>query len=302
MKRFFVFLLVLCLLTVQSFAIDIYSEYFQVVNGNTYLGTFATNPLTDLQKDNLRSFLDNDLSFILADDDSTHFYLLSLGNENGFTVDYIYNNCCSIVLGCNVSGSVWRTAGDGILVYDSVISYSAGDEIDAVVIIGGRAFGTCDITFPSPIANYVADYEGALMLTDDGGLMSDPVSDGSDSEQSGILSFLTDFWETFKSFLIGLFVPSDGYFSSWYSDIKTAFDAKLGGITSLYNQLTGFFNGIKIADHTIMCTNYDGTSFKFFNDALFGDIFAFIKPVITGFLVLCCWFFCYRKIIGFVKD
>lgn len=306
MKRLFALILSVLLtvvMAVSSFALEIYDEYFLVTDGNTYLGTFATLPLTDLQKDNLRSFLDNELNFILLNDARTKYYLLSLGDESGFEIDYVYDECCSITLNCNVSGTVWRCSGDGILVYDSVFVGSSGDELDGFIIIGGRAFSTCDITFPSPIANYVADYKGSLILADDGGLMADPVESDSDSEESGILGFLSDFWETFKKFLVGLFVPSDGYFSTWYKEIKAALDDKLGAITALYKNLTGFFSGIKIADHTIMVEHIiDGRDdFAFFSDKVSG-LLSTVRSLLTGVMVLSCWIYCYHKIIGLVHD
>lgn len=306
MKRLFMLsfsILLAVAMSVSSFALDIYDEYFRVKDGNSYLGTFATLPLSDLQKDNLRSFLDNELNFILLNNARTKYYLLSLGDEAGFDIDYVYDECCSITFNCNVSGTVWSCAGDGILVYDSVFTCSSGDELDGFIIVGGRAFSTCDITFPSPIANYVADYKGNLMLVDDGGLMADPVESDSDSENSGILGFLSDFWETFKKFLIGLFVPSDGYFSEWYEEIKSALDNKLGAITALYKNLTGFFSGIKIANHTIMVEHIvEGREdFAFFSGDVAGWLSTF-RSLLTGVMVLSCWIHCYHKIIELVHD
>ena len=295
MRRFFILSLALFLLfsfAVNSFAVNIYDEYFQVIDGNTYLGTFATNPLTDLQKDNLRSFLDNQLNFILANDNHTCFYLLSLSNESGFSIDYIYDGSCLITLNCNVSGTVWSCAGDGILTYDSVFVRDSGDELNGFIIVGGRAFSTCNITFPSPVSDYVADYEGSLMLCDDGGLMSDPVNGGSnndDSEQSGILSFLSDFWEKLKSFFLGLFVPSEGYFKSWYNEVKAAFEDKLSPIFALYEQLSSFFDSVSAAEDTTL-----------FNNPFLVSCLSWVKGLITGLVLLLTLIASYKKIISFI--
>lgn len=295
MRRFFILALVLLLVfsfAVNAFAVDIYDEYFQVIDGNTYLGTFATNPLTDLQKDNLRSFLDNELNFILTDYDHNKYYLLSLANESGFSIDYIYDGACLITLNCNASGTVWACANDGILVYHSLAVYNAGDELDGFVIVGGRAFSTCNITFPSPVADYVADYKGSLMLCDDGGLMSDPVNGGSDDdnpEQSGILGFLSDFWEKLKSFFLGLFVPSEGYFKAWYNDVKAVFEEKLSPIFALYEQLSSFFDSVSAAEDTTL-----------FNNPILVSSLSWVKGLITGLVLLLTLIAAYKKIISFI--
>lgn len=308
MKRFVFLLGAALLLTVQCFAIDIYSDTFKQKNGDTYLGVFDTKSLTDSEKVHLRAFLDSDKTIITYHPNAVNgvgngiYYLLYYPKAVASTVvigedglaELHFNGTTSEYI---VYGTVWSAEDDGTLRYLYDTKLASNGWLSHAVIIGGTA--ATSIQFPSPVSSYAADYVGTLYLEDNDGLMSEVKPEPDDN--GGILGFLSGFWDNLKNTFIGLFIPSDGFFEAWYNDLSKTFSDKLGTIFTLNQQIVSFFNSIDAADSALTVT-MDGKNYNVFGADIFVTLLGWIRPIVTGLVILCTWIFCYRKIITMVSE
>lgn len=306
MKRFIICLCTVLLLTIHVFAY--YSPNLTYEDGNNVLGTFLTSAITDENKSAVREWLDSDLSLIVYVPSSQRYLLLIANTADNLIINRSSDGLAVLYLSGGATGTVWDVEGDN-LEFAAMTSINSTPILSDCVIIGGRYFSTCDVSFPTPIDTYTADITGSsLFLRDDGGLMSDTEIDNEDEDSGGILGFLSDFWDKLKDFFIGLFVPEDGYFQKWYQSLKAAVDEKLSGVSSLYNGLTSFFDSLSGSSETI---RFEIPANHFFtgSPAISADIFenlssviSFIRGVLTGAVVLFTAIICYRKLVTIFRE
>ena len=308
MKRFFFVLLAVCLLTVHALAYS--PPNMTPEDGDTVLGTIITSTINESFKQEIRNWLDDDLSLILYVPSTQRYVLVAANEPNCISVQRNSGNGLATVSFSSSTapaalGHIFDVDGSS-LSWASRVAYQPFTSESDCVIVGGRYFDTCDVTFPSPVNTYVADFEGRLLLRDDGGLMSDPETDPG--EDGGILGFLKGFWDKLKDFFVGLFVPEEGYFQQWYQSLKTAVDKKLSAISALYNGLTGFFNGLSGRD-VFVVIEIPANHFYSGSPAVSADIFAtlgsvlsFLRGVLTGFVVLLTAIICYKKLVTIFSE
>ena len=256
----------------MSFAVSF--DLFNYRDGNTYLETFVLSTEDEQAKSDWSKLVTGDDTLILYSDNlngESGDYIFFLDPESVSGIQVIGNDdgTCSFYpenTSLGASGFAFKYGNDGKFYLESVLSGVLRGHADSVIILGG--LGADDLIHISDSSPYTANVDGDLYIVDDLG--------GAESESNGILGFLGDFWDTFKTFLTSLFIPSDGFFTDWYNEIKAAFDAKFGALSDLYNQLTGFFSGITSND----------SSNALFDDKYFGGILSSFRNIITGISLL----------------
>lgn len=70
------------------------------------------------------------------------------------------------------------------------------------------------------------------------------------SNTTGILSKITEFFGSFFSNLIGVFVPEDGYFSGWFDRVNTLLSEKLGMLYAPFDLVISTLQAIYSSDST----------------------------------------------------
>lgn len=281
-------------LSLCSFAVKL--DILNYRNGNTYLETFVTSTENDTVYNEFVELITSQTSLIAYDSDLEKIYLVDIDSTDNVTVGVNSAGLCYIfadTAGDGFGGQGWDINGENI-VYSSKHFWTPGTTLSNVILLGGLALDDIDILYADGMDDtYIADIEGQLIIVDDreNGSDDNTGSSGEDDESGGILGFLGDFWDKFKSFLLGLFVPTEDYFKNWYSEIKSAFDKKFGALTEFYNTLTGFFDGVDTSSSTS----------GIFADSLFSDWLDWLRDVITGLILILTVYVCYRRIIALIS-
>lgn len=281
-------------LSLCSFAVKL--DILNYRDGNTYLETFITSTLPDSIYEEFVSLVTSPTSLITYSYDTGNVCLIDIKSMDNVSISVNSSGLCNIEAvssGKGFGGQIWNPSGDN---WESGagLAYTPGTTMRNVVLIGGLALDDIDILYSDGMdTTYIADIEGKMIVVDD---REDGDSDSADTPEDdensgGILDFLGNFWDKFKSFLVGLLVPSEDYFKDWYSEIKSAFDKKFGALTEFYNTLTGFFDGVDTSSSTS----------GIFSDPLFSDWLSWIRDVITGLIVLLTIYVCYRRIIDLIS-
>jgi len=302
MRRLLILALTLLLLfsfAVTAFAVEL--DILEYRDGNTYLGTFETSTLSDSVKAEFEQLITSPTSLITYSYDTGHVCIVDIVSTDNVFVSVNSDGLCDITAvtgGEGFGGQIWEKSGD-VWTLGPYLSQTPDTTLRDVVLVGGLALDDIDIFGSDGVDDtYIADIDGLLYVSDDSdsisGGGSDVGSGGSDdeedSEDSGVLGFLGDFWNKFKSFLVGLFVPSEGYFKAWYNELKAAFEEKLSPIFDLFNQISGFFDGLSAASD-------DST---LFNNTLFAPWLSWIRALVTGLVLLLTFIAAYKKIISFI--
>lgn len=305
LKKVLFIIFSMVVLTVRCFSISADYAALTVKNGDTHLATLAASELNSSQLDEYKKWYSSSSRMILRSDNGGGLELYYLVDVYPTADIKITKNSISgvdvLCYGADLEEIVgyytyWQLGEDNMLHIGSAAPITGRFSFNRSLILSISSDLQNGVNFPSPTSDYVIEYDGSLII-------SDNLDGNTPDEQGGILGFLSNFWDSFKSALKGLFVPSDNFFSSWYSEIKSAFDEKLGAVSSLYNQLTGFLEGIPKQKEDIIIKNDSlGLEASLFDFSLFGDLFSFVRPILTGFVMLLTWIFCYKKIISLVKD
>ncbi len=303
MKRFVFIAVSVLLLTVHVFAYN--PPNMTPDGGDTALGTFITSVLSEDEKQLVRDWLNDDLSFIVYVPSSQRYLLLRANVADDLIINRSSSGLAIIYLSGGAVGTAWDLNGSDIT-FAARSTINSTPALSDVVILGGRYFDTFDVTFPTPIDTYVADFDGSLLLRDDGGLMSDPVTEPGDG--GGLLGFLSNFWDNLKDFFIGLFVPEEGYFQHWYQSLKIEVDEKLSAISALYNGLTGFFSNLSGRDVSLVLeipANHFYNGSPFISADIFenlSSVLSFLRGILTGFIVLSTAIICYKKLVTIFSE
>lgn len=80
----------------------------------------------------------------------------------------------------------------------------------------------------------------------------------AESTRSGILAKITEFFGSFFSNLIGVFVPEDGYFSDWFTRLNTLLADKLGMLYAPFDLLIQVLTSILNADDSFAGIPFPG--------------------------------------------
>ena len=281
MKRLFALVLAVFLSLSLSFsALALSFDRFEYKNGDTYLGIFDVNGLTELEYSQYYSIVTSPNCFVVYSDyspngESGDFYYLFdiedtsavsiLNNESkGNRADLWSFEAVNSYNDCNVSGLYFRDNGSGKLVYEGIYNHPNERTMYSLIILGG--LGADDLDYSYLTVDAVANVKGQLIIEDNYNPDAIPPDDDTEEDGygSGILGWLHSFWDTLRDFFLSLFIPSDGFFSDWYNEIKTAFDAKFSSLTELFSLLTGFFNGLdaSVTDFPLFSNPYFTPLFK----------------------------------------
>ncbi len=122
-------------------------------------------------------------------------------------------------------------------------------------------------------------------------------------EEDGVIGWLGDFWETLKDTFLSLFVPREGYFDDWFAELRTAFDAKLGGLGELMDYIKDSMKGLNGAGELEIVLPegmlFPGSQGKTVSlSSVLQPLFGFLRPVLTAILALFTIIRCYRKLIS----
>lgn len=272
-------------------------------DGNTYVGTFKMAKQTDLYKQFWDDWKHSDRNVMLAGAGGEFFWFLIVpeGASLAFFDDYP-NSSQFVRMTCNkaidyLRFSVSVSDSESIEV-EEMGTLSAGTALQGVrYVVSGTYFKTVSYHFSDFSYDYLVDYEGTLYLVDD--------LDGDQDEDSGLLAWLkniwdwlTSFWDKLKALLISLFVPSDGYFDNWFKELRTAFEKKLGGLTTVFTNLKELLGGISGGNSKLeISVNGASIDLMYF----FRPFLDLIRPVLTGVVLIVTAIVCYKHVARWTR-
>lgn len=288
------FVIFLCVLfSVTAFALP--PNSFVGEDGNTHLETVD---LRELPADTVEYFLsvfEEEKGLILSSGSNYIFLVIPESYTLSFTrsSNGVFAQVMPITGGNPLRYLTFTKDGEYYTLLQD--NYYAGVYFDFVV--GGRYAQSA--TFPDLGFNYIADFPGEFLISY---IVSDVGKDG-------ILNWLGNFWQTLADTIKGLFVPSDDYFKSFFDEIKSAFDKKLGGLSEFVNSISESFSALKNVDGLSSFTiTLPNNQFFYGYDGITVDILAKIKPLLSflrglfnSILVVSTCVFCYRRLIEIIK-
>ncbi len=272
---------------------------FYLEDDNTVFGDIAVSGTGEEEyyqaiKENGRNYL------MLAPDGTYYFGIFPSGSTVTFqqTSAYYFNVTCSQ----NVSGIKLIYNGTREISVGARYLVAANVPMQFRLIIGGSYF--VDNEIPIQDWELIAEYNGNLIMRDD------LAGSGSVGFWQSILDWLISFWDKFKAFFIGLFVPEDGYFQSWFQAIKSAFESKIGGLSIVFASISDAFNRLSTATETdsqLVFTVPDNSLWNGFNGISVDFLVSarpymrWIRPVFNGIILIFTVVLCYRKLITIIK-
>ena len=282
-------------------------------DGNTYVGTFRMADQTDLYKQFWDDWKHSDRNVMLAGAGGEFFWFLivpegaslAFFDDSSNSPDFIRMTCNKAIDYLRFSVSV--SDSESIEV-EEMGTLSAGTALQGVrYVVSGTYFNTVSYHFSDFSYDYLVDYEGTLYLVDD--------LDGDQDEDSGLLAWLkniwdwlSSFWEKLKALFISLFVPSNGYFSDWFNEIKTAFEAKTGGLSTLFDSISGSLGGLSSSGKSTLILktsdNYLFSGYKGVSvDILAGvkDVLVWLRSFLNGLVIIYTVITCYKQLIRVIK-
>ena len=257
MKRLFSLVLsVLLSLSLSFSALALSFDRFDFRDGNTHLGIFDVQGMSDSLYQQYVSIVTSPNNLIVYSDYSPNgetgdfYYLFHIvdpsvirlvdNDDSVNRADLWPNSIIDPDYDCNVSGLYFRDDGSGYLRYEGIYNHPDDTTLYSLVLLGGLALD--DVYSDFLTVDAVANVQGQLVIEDNYNPDAVPPDDETDDDGygSGVLGWLHSFWDTLRDFFLNLFIPSDGFFSDWYNEIKTVFDAKFSSLTGVvYN--TGNF-------------------------------------------------------------
>lgn len=312
MKRVILLIFVIVLsfcLSVSAFAFALPANMQTVRDGDTYVGTFKTTLMTPEQKAFMKDwfqFPERAICYVSKTANLLYFELFD--DEAPLTYDASDPYGAFIMFGAPVSSRYVVFDLATLNPKGSIVGTASYDASGAVEF--GNFIFWAYMTKNCPNFNrYPSDrllnYVGRLIFEDDGGL-----EEGGGNDDGGILGWLTSFWDKLKQLFLGLFVPRSGYLDSWFGDIRSAFEAKTGGLSSVFSSVLASFNSLKTAPQNRLVLNFTlppnwlysgfpGKTVNLLGSA--GDFFAWIRPVFNGVVLLFTFIICYQKLSATVK-
>lgn len=109
-----------------------------------------------------------------------------------------------------------------------------------IVMVGGSYFNG------NPVSGLTDEVlarfpDGRFMIEDDLGKAPPTDEDETKGFWQTLLDWLSSFWDK----LIGLFVPSDGFFDDWFAELRAAAMKKFGSLSKLSDDLNAAFEQMK---------------------------------------------------------
>jgi len=305
-------LLVLCL-SVPVFAVELPRSV--VRDGDTYLETFLVKGSYQEHIDFWKEWQQSDRNILGFMYDGFYYFIVvpdgatvSVSTRDAAT--HRLNLVISKVSTCiRFSPSVDE---NGTFEFSEYYTVSANTPYVLNGIAAGTYFNTTGYTLPALSWDYIGEFIGNLAIVDDlgdddgGGLL-----DGLLDFFSNIWDWLTSFWDSFKNALLSLFVPSNGYFTNWFSEIKAAFEAKTGGITGVFEHIADSLDTLKsgsVSESSVILKTNDNYLFSGYK-GISVDLLAHAKPllqflrnVFNGILVIVTVITCYKQLIKTMKS
>ncbi len=178
------------------------------------------------------------------------------------------------------------------------------------VLIQYKAFLTAGISLSgyekiwSPVA---ASSKGAYTLLWDDAVSPAPEEPDAPPEEDTVSDFLSGFWDSF----VGLFIPEDGYFEAWFSEVREAFDRRVGGVGGLIAYIRQKSQALKDGSYgrsslvislpkDFLYSGFPGVT----GDALsgLGPLLGWIRGVLTAIVVLFTAMAVLRRVIALVRN
>ena len=272
---------------------------FYVEDGNTVFGDIVLSGTGE--EDYFQSIKENGRNFLmLAPDGSYYFGIFPSGSTLTFqpTSAYYFNVVCSH----NVTGIKLIHDGTREITVGSRFMVAANVPMQYRLIVGGSYF--VENEMPPISMEMIAEYDGYLIMRDD---LS---GDGSGGLWGAILDWLASFWDKLRAFFIGLFVPDDGYFQSWFEEVKAAFEVRMGGLSILFADITASFNRLStstehesVLEFTLpknsLWNGFSGQTVDFMVSAR--PYASWLRLVLNGIVLIFTVVICYKKLIIIIK-
>lgn len=286
-------------LFVVAFAEIVYPPFSVIENGNVVLKIFKLSNQTQEVKDIWAEMMTGNRTIVTATDSVYRF--VSVPESYGISIvqDSEPNTFKILATGDDLSTNPLTCIS-----FTRKGNYFEMREISSIVafnskyVVGGSFFN--GFSFPTLDYQYVLNYPGTLVIVDDlGGL----------DESGGILDWLSIFWDKLLELFKSIFIPSQDYFKNFFSDIKTAFENKLGGIGDVLDSINDMFIILKNVDSEseLFITIPDNQLFMGYKglkvNALYNikPLTNFIRGVFNSILIVFTVIICYKKVVSIIK-
>lgn len=281
--------------------------WFEQEDGNTYLRTFMVK---DAQKEQLEFWkewkesgrnvmfmgVDETFTCVIVPEDAVYKLsrqYLESGTWLRFTADK------------SMRFLSFRKEAENRYVPDGYGIYAPNAPVmEARYIVGATLFPE-DYPFEDFGWNYFIEYEGVLYIVDD---LGEEGGGGADflSWLKRLWGWLSSFWDKLVEVLLSLFVPGEGYFDDWFRELREAFTAKLGGLDEVFSELQAIFRDPSGAGDLVIAMPagmiYEGSPGAEVSLIEFMQpILKFVRPVLTGLVVILTVIGCYKRVIALVN-
>lgn len=277
-------------------------------DGNTVIATFITSALEDVNKAYLREWMASERNLLLRRSDGSYDFLIipdgvtitvSVGS-NGLA-NLTFGGVATSVTGLRMMGwtdDVREFNGHGNVAY----AYLTGPR--DCILVSGTIFTSDKVTLPMPTGSYVAEFDGKLLLRDDGGLFGAGGEEGG--WWQGLLDWLAGFWDALWNFFIRLLVPDKGYFEKWMEELREAANEKLGAVFDMYDALTELFDSLQsdtgqagslklTLPANYLYPGFGGAEADAMPMVL--KFTGFLRPVLSSIVLLYTLIICYKRIV-----
>ena len=298
-RRFLVLLVIFSMFVSGVTVLAMEHDNSWVENGNTYVGVFHVKDMPAADLELWKSFMTAPRLFA-EEDNNRKIYIMDIPEgvsgkiiKNPSGSSFAYNvqfspafNCKCLVFQYSSSTGMYEPAGH----YDQ--DSFRGFGLDAIIV--NRGFS---LTSSVPSSELYIQHPGDLYIVDDlGGQM-----EGDGEVDSGEAGDGAPWWQKLKE----LFVPSEGYFSNWFEEIKDAAMEKMGPIKSIVDAFSDLFEKLQ-HDNTETSIWIDVPEGQYYPgspgikvDVLhFGvDLIGIVRNWLTAVVVVFTAICCYKRIV-----
>ena len=298
-RRFLVLLVIFSMFVSGVTVLAMEHDNSWVENGNTYVGVFHVKDMPAADLELWKSFMTAPRLFA-EEDNNRKIYIMDIPEgvsgkiiKNPSGSSFAYNvqfspafDCKCLVFQYSASTGMYEPAGH----YDREAFDGFG--LDAIIV--NRGFS---LTSSVPSSELYIQHPGNLYIVDDlGGQM-----EGDGEVDSGEAGDGAPWWQKLKE----LFVPSEGYFSNWFEEIKDAAMEKMGPIKSIVDAFSDLFEKLQHdnTDTSIWIDVPEGQYYPgspgikvdilHFGVDLIGIVRNWLTAVVVVFTAICC----YKRIV-----
>lgn len=298
-RRFLVLFVIFSILVSGVIVFAMEHDHSWIENGNTYVGVFHVKDMSAADLELWKSFMAAPRLFA-EEDNNRKIYIMDVPEgvsgkivKNPSGSSFAYNvqfspafDCKCLVFQYSASTGMYEPVGH----YDRESFDGFG--LDAIIV--NRGFS---LTSSIPASELYIQHPGALYIVDDlGGQM-----EGDGEVDSGEAGDGVPWWQKLKE----LFVPSEGYFSNWFEEIKDAAMEKMGPIKSIVAAFSDLFEKLQ-HDNTETSIWIDVPEGQYYPgspgikvDVLhFGvDLIGIVRNWLTAVMVVFTAICCYKRIV-----